>query len=38
MIEQLVMMEAAGASEQAFEHSYVKIKIKLLRINLNINT
>jgi hypothetical protein len=38
MIEQLVMMEAAGASEHAFQHNYVKIKKKLLRINLNINT
>jgi hypothetical protein len=38
MIEQLVMMEVAGASEQAFDHSYVKIEKKPLRINLNINT
>ena len=38
MIEQLVMMEAASASEQTFDHSYVKIKKKPLRINLNINT
>jgi hypothetical protein len=36
MIEQLVTMEGAGASQQTFVHSYVKKKP--FSINLNINT
>jgi len=35
---QLLVMEVVVVSQQPFEHSYGKIKKKVLRMNLNNNT